>query len=120
MTNPTASFLMGGAVSLVNNQPPNLLNILMAGFVKLRDVNHGGDKIVAGQVDISGTPDVPVRRRVRLHRKSDGFCVGETWSGIDGNYSFPGVADQLYYVIAFDHTGSYNAVVKDSITPIIP
>lgn len=81
------------------------------------DVWHGGAGVISGTVRDAGTPDVAAVRRVRLHRKRDGLLIRETWSHADGAYSFQGVANQLYYITSFDHTGNYNAVIKDSITP---
>lgn len=83
----------------------------------LRDVNHGGRGIVSGTVKDKGSPDTPVARRVRLHRKIDGMLVREMWSAADGSYAFMGLAIQLYYVVSHDHTGNFNAVIKDSIMP---
>lgn len=87
------------------------------------DVNSGdfyaGKGTIAGTVAIDDDPDIPVRRRVRLHLKVNGVLLKETWSDpVTGAYSFTNLrVGALFYVIAFDHTGTHNAVIKDSITP---
>lgn len=81
------------------------------------DFLHGGRGIIYGTVKESGTPALPVVRRVRLYRKLDGLLIREAWSKPDGSYQFRGVALQDYYVVAFDHTGNFNAVIRDSIYP---
>jgi hypothetical protein len=82
------------------------------------DTYHGGRYKILGTVREAATPiDVPVVRKVRLHRKIDGMMIRQTWSAADGTYSFSDIASQLYYVVSFDHLANYNAVVKDAITP---
>ena len=88
-----------------------------ANALRIADSVHGGLGIISGTVKESGTPALPVVRRVRLYRKLDGLLVRDTWSSADGTYQFRGVALQDYYVVAFDHTGNFNAVIKDSIYP---
>lgn len=91
---------------------------------RLFDVNHGGRGRIAGVVTREGTPnDIPVSRRVRLHREVDGLLIREVWSSpVDGSYTFDFILEtQQYYVVSFDHTEFYNAVIADLITPdIIP
>ncbi len=84
-----------------------------------KDTYHGGDGRIAGTVKEAGSPfDLAVRRRVRLYRKVDGLMIREQWSATDGAYSFDNIfRAQQYYVLSFDHTGNYNGVIKDSITP---
>lgn len=83
------------------------------------DFEFGGDGIIYGTVKEDGTPDVPVRRRVRLHREQDGMLVRETFSdATTGAYTFPWIARQCaYYVVAFDHTGTHGAVIRDNAIP---
>ncbi|MBY0572044.1 MAG: hypothetical protein K2P84_00050 [Undibacterium sp.] len=85
-----------------------------------RDNFHGGPGQIQGTVKQAHIPnDLPLRRRVRLHRKIDGQLICETWSTLDGAYAFNDVPVQPYYIITFDHTGTYNAVIADSIVPEI-
>mgnify|MGYP000862448990 CR=1 FL=1 len=82
------------------------------------DVEHGGRGRVAGTTKNVGAPDYPVSRRVRLLRKRDGLLARECWSDAGGNYLFDKVRhDREYVVMAHDHTGLYNAVVADTVTP---
>ena len=86
------------------------------GLTFLFDLLNGGNYKVEGSV-VTGPPDVPQIRRVRLHRKIDGMPVREVWSLPNGSYSFKYIAGQMYYVTAFDHMGQFNAAIKDSIAP---
>lgn len=80
----------------------------------------GGQYRIEGTVAIDDEPtDIPVRRRVRLYRRVDGFLVAETFSdAITGAYVFTGLKLQKYFVIAHDDESNiYNATIKDAITP---
>lgn len=82
------------------------------------DTEHGGRGRVIGTTRNTGIPDYPVSRRVRLARKRDGVLARETWSDAAGNYLFEHVRHDIEYVVtAHDHTGLYNAVIADSVTP---
>jgi len=82
------------------------------------DVEHGGRGRGAGTTKNVGAPDYPVSRRVRLLRKRDGLLARECWSDAGGNYLFDKVRhDREYVVMAHDHTGLYNGVVADTVTP---
>jgi hypothetical protein len=84
----------------------------------LWDTEHGGRGRVIGTTRNTGSPDYPVSRRVRLARKRDGVLARETWSDAAGNYLFEHVRHDIEYVVtAHDHTGLYNAVIADSVTP---
>lgn len=85
----------------------------------LKGLAPGPGKIVGTVKEAHLPSDLPLSRRVRLHRKADGQLIDETWSNAAGNYAFTNIAIQKYYVVAFDHTDNYNAVIKDSITPVI-
>lgn len=89
---------------------------------RLLDAEHGGRGRIVGTVKAKGTPDYPVSRRVRLLRKRDGVLARETWSDAAGNYVFDKIRhDVTYILMAHDHTGLYNAVIDDAITPdLIP
>ena len=83
------------------------------------DANDGGAFFrVAGTVKLDASPDVPVARRVRLFEQSTGRCIRETWSDpTTGAYEFKLLKNQRYFVVSTDHTESYNAVIKDNLTP---
>lgn len=89
------------------------------GVQPYHDFEFGGFGRVAGTVKEDGSPDVPVKRRVRLHREQDGLLIREVWSDpVTGEYSFDGISqDYKYYVVAFDYTETYTAVIKDNETP---
>ena len=79
----------------------------------------GGRGRIAGTVKVDSTPDYPVRRRVRLFDRRDNRLVRETWSNpATGAYSFEYINPaRTYVVIAYDHTGVFNAEIRDNVTP---
>jgi hypothetical protein len=88
----------------------------------LFDAEHGGRGRIVGTVKAKGETNYPVARRVRLLRKRDGALARETWSDAAGNYVFDHIRhDVVYILMSHDHTGLYNAVIDDAITPdLIP
>ena len=84
-----------------------------------RDFEFGGSGRIAGTVKEDGSPDVPVKRRVRLHREIDGRLIREVWSEpVTGAYSFDHIdATKKYTVITYDYEHDYRAVIADNITP---
>ncbi len=83
-----------------------------------RDEYDGGALQISGTVMLDDTPDVPVRRKVRLFEKQSGRLVRETFSDpVTGAYSFDRLKYQKYFVVSHDHALEYNAVIKDEITP---
>lgn len=83
----------------------------------------GGNGQIVGTVTIKGTPNTPVRRRVRLYREIDGVCVGEQWSdATTGAYSFLGFDRTITYtVLAYDGPRVFKATLADGVIPeIIP
>lgn len=109
--------LLGSTIPLVKVDIPAPTYQALPPAAKLFDAVYGGNGRIAGTVKEAGTPDAPVKRRVRLHRKTDGMMLFETWSQPDGTYLFENIQIQPYYVVSFDHTGNYNGVIKDSIVP---
>lgn len=79
----------------------------------------GGAGRIAGTVRVDSTPDYPVRRRVRLFDRRDNRLVRETWSSPEtGAYAFEHINPaRTYVVIAYDHTGVFNAEIRDNVTP---
>ena len=92
---------------------------LKASTRQVRDTEFGGAFKVYGTVARKNTPtNVPLRRRVRLHRSRDGMLVRETWSANDGTYEFQNISGQYEYdVIAWDHEMSFRSVVANNLTP---
>ena len=68
-----------------------------------------------GSTAVAGTPDVPVSRRVGLFDRKSRRIAKETVSDAAGNYAFNNVASGPWFVVSFDHTGEYNAVIADNI-----
>ena len=105
----------------VSPQKLNLVAALIRGkkvATALNDLEFSRKRI-AGTVKEDGSPDVPVKRRVRLHREQDGFLIREVWSHpVTGAYSFDYIdATQRYTVITYDYEHDYRAVIADNITP---
>lgn len=80
---------------------------------------HDGFGRIYGVLKIKGTPDYPVKRKVRLIRDMDSICIRETWSDpTTGAYEFTHIDPHAKYtVLAFDYEENYKAVVQDNITP---
>lgn len=81
------------------------------------DVVDGGVGRINGTVKVAGTPPAPVRRRVRLFDRRAGRLVRETWSdSATGAYEFADLAiGREFTVVAYDHTGTHNAVIADPL-----
>ena len=79
------------------------------------DFSDGGRFLVVGTCAVSGTPDVPVSRRVRLLCRVSGRLIREIWSTPAGDYAFHDVRKGPWTIISYDHTGEYNAVIADNI-----
>lgn len=98
--------------------PPTAKTIARPGAGLLMDTVDGGHGQVIGTTKNVGTPNYPVARRVRLLRHRDGVLAREVWSDPAGNYEFTRVRhDVPYTVLSHDHTGLYNAVISDPLTP---
>jgi hypothetical protein len=119
MPSHTSAAIVALAIPLVSSAQPSVSFKRMASPTFVWDRDHGGDGRIAGTVKEAGSPlDLPVHRRVRLYRKIDGLLIREQWSAADGTYAFNNIVrTQLYYVLSFDHTGNYNGVIRDSLTP---
>lgn len=122
VTNPP-SFRNTGGVVVVSRPdlvpPQGMGPQVCLGATQVRDTEFGGAFKVYGNVARKNTPtNVPLRRRVRLHRSRDGLLVRETWSENDGAYEFLHISGQYEYdVIAWDHQMSYRSVVANNLTP---
>lgn len=89
-----------------------------AGAFFRNDREDAGVYSVTGTTKNTGTPEIPVRRRVRLHDQPSGRVVREVWSdAATGAYSFGGIRMGVFYVTAFDHTGQFSGVVETDVTP---
>lgn len=83
------------------------------------DVECGGQGRIYGTVELfNQAGNLPLPRRVRLHRSRDGLLVRETWSNAQGQYRFEGINQRYTYdVIAWDHEGLQQSVVANDLTP---
>lgn len=99
---------------------PPTFNGIIGAMPTTRDLSDlGGNGRIAGTTKNLGTPDFPVWRRVRLFDFRDNRLVREVWSDpATGAYSFDYInPSRRYVVIGYDHTGQYNAVIADGLTP---
>lgn len=90
--------------------------------VPLVPVAHAGVYRVLGSIKKNGTPDVPVRRRVRLVDQATGKFIRETWSdAVTGTYAFNYIAPGVYTVYALDHTGEFGGTIEtDIVAELMP
>jgi hypothetical protein len=86
---------------------------------KSRDYIHGGAGRIDGFVEEKGTPNAPLRRKVRLHRDVDGLMVRETWSDAStGAYEFTNINPAYTYTaIAYDYARNHRAEAADGLLP---
>ncbi|MFZ7326384.1 hypothetical protein [Comamonas jiangduensis] len=90
-----------------------------AADARRQDQECGGRGSIYGTVELyAQAGNIPLPRRVRLHRSRDGLLVRETWSDAQGNYRFDGITDRYKYdVIAWDHEGLQQSVVANDLMP---
>ena len=74
---------------------------------------------VYGTTEIKGTPDAPLRARVRLIRERDGLVYREVWSDPStGAWRFDDVDElETYTVLAYHPTRDYNPVAASGQVP---
>ena len=82
------------------------------------DLKNAGSYRITGTTKNTGTPPVPVGRLVRLHDQRSGEIVRQVWSDTaTGAYSFDCIRPGVFYVVSFDHTNTFAAVIADNLTP---
>lgn len=88
------------------------------------DLVYGGNGFIAGSLpenDLDGRvtkQGEPTVARVTAFHRRVMRVVAETWSEPDGTYRLENLDPaQDYVVIAWDHTGEYNAVIRDRVRP---
>lgn len=93
------------------------LNVCAGGIT--RDMEDGGIYRITGTVKEKSSPsNLPMVRKVRLHREMDGRLIRETWSDASGNYAFNSIrGDATYFTTSFDYLKNYRAVIADGLTP---
>lgn len=85
------------------------------------DLQDGGRYRIYGTVELKGTPNLLLRRRVQLWNQRDGRMVRQTWSdATTGAWSFDyirGGDGTRYCAVTYDHTGQKQAVIADNLEP---
>lgn len=113
------SLMMPAAISRMAPNPPNWAaqhpRVTGADMGKVHNTQWAGLFQVPGTVAVAGTPDVPVSRAVALFNKKSRRIAEVTVSDTAGNYVFRNVSRGPWFVLSFDHTGEYNAVIADNI-----
>ena len=101
------------------SMPSGALGTWRLASVRAQDMEFGGQGSIYGPVELyNQAGNIPLRRRVRLHRSRDGLLVRETWSDDQGNYRFDGISERYTYdVIAWDHEGLQQSVVANDLQP---
>ena len=90
---------------------------------RLFDGEFGGAYRIYGTVARKNIPaNLPLKRRVRLHRSKDGYLVRETWSKADGSYAFTEISGRYEYdVIAWDHEmQDFSTVANNQLAEPMP
>ena len=85
--------------------------------------------VLTGTLMVAGAPDTPVRRKMHVFESSSRYgmpfptavFVRNALSDVAGNWSV-GQLDpsKKYGIIAYDHTGQYDPVIKINLTPSVP
>lgn len=100
--------------------PGGPVTVAFSDKVARRNIYQGGVGRINGTVKEKSLPaNVPLHRRVCLLEEKTRLLVAETWSdATTGNYVFERIDQtRTYTVMAYDHTGTYRAVVADNIIP---
>lgn len=104
-----------------------MTTLLIDDFVTI-NVAAQPEGVLYGTTVVAGLPDAPVRRRVQICEAvsnahghifpTTGGKVTWTWADAAGNWSISGLdPSKKYHVIAYDHTGVYDPVIKLALTP---
>jgi len=78
------------------------------------NLNYGGLFRLAGTTAVSGTPDVKVSREVILFDKRTRRPISRRISDADGNYEFSASLKGPWFIVSFEPTGEFNAVIADN------
>ena len=92
------------------------------GSSRARTFTDGIDNYRPGKITGSVVDEIsePVAKIIRAQERTTGILVKEQWASADGSYSFRDLdINRKYTIIGHDYTGTYNAVIKDDVTPII-
>lgn len=86
--------------------------------------------VLAGTTAVAGSPDMAVQRRVQLFVSGTLNAHGQVfptttivdwiWSDAAGRWEFRGLDPaKTYGIIAYDHTGQYDPVIKLGLVPSV-
>lgn len=110
-----------GVIAYAPSPPPAVglaTRVSMGALSSGTDARDGGVYKIVGTTKEKGTPDSPVMRRVTLWDQLSGLLVRSTWSDpLTGAYAFERIRMGTFFVVSFDHTGAYRAVVADGQIP---
>lgn len=86
------------------------------------ELYSGGPYSISGTTANKDLPsNLPAYRRVRLHDQPTGRALREVWSDeTTGAYSFDNIRAGTFFILSFDHTGTYGAVIADGIVVPAP
>lgn len=107
---PPTAVIKGASRGLVTVRPQSPVGSI--------DMEDGGLYRIVSTVEVKGTPNVPVHRRVVLINERSRRVVRETWSDpVTGEYRFEGIrGDVTYTTMAYDYTNNKRAAVADNLT----
>lgn len=99
-------------LALIPGQPPTRSGLFVRGC---KNLYHKGGAVISGVVTVE---NVPAARKVRIFDRGAGLLWGETMSTPNGAFTFENLdPEKEYFVVAFDHLRTYNAVISDMMVP---
>ena len=114
---PTENVILARPLSIGGYVAPGGVTGVAAASPLLIDMLWTGQHHITGTTKNKATPtDVAVSRRVRLHSQKSGDVARQAWSDASGGYAFNHITPGVYYVVGFDHTDEFGAVVADKLT----
>lgn len=115
---PSTTHVLGGAYTGPYGHAVSVPAVAKSGDYKTGLLGNGTGTVY-GTTEIKGTPNAPLRARVRLIRERDGLVYREVWSdGVTGAYRFDCVDElETYTVLTYHPTRDKRAVVADGIIP---
>lgn len=113
---PVADLRSRAVVVRGDDRPPG--GVVLQPIVPVLDMEYGGNFRIVSTVEVKGTLNVPVHRRVLLINERSRCIVRETWSDpVTGEYRFENIrGDVTYTTMAYDYTHNKRAAVADNLT----
>ena len=110
------STIIASPVSIAGYVAPGPVRGVSSAAPVTIDLRHTGNRRIIGTTKNTGTPPVPVGRLVRLHDQKTGEILRQVWSdATTGAYSFDSIRAGVFYVVSFDHTNTFRAVIADNL-----